>query len=94
MIGNGKSPKINKNNKRFPIPTPCILVTTFSYLQVSAQCFSDTGLPCGPVAKTPCLPFREPRIDPWLGNQIPYATMKNAATKDSTCHNEDPMCHN
>ena len=51
---------------------------------------SDMGLPCGPVAKTPCLPFRESRIDPWLGNQLPYATMKNASMKDPTCHNKDP----
>ena len=47
--------------------------------------------PAGPVARTPHSQWRGPGIDPWSGNQIPYATTKSshAATLDSACHNED-----
>ena len=57
------------------------------------------------MAKTPRSQYREPRFNPWSGNQIPNATTKSwhAAAKDSTCCNsevphaqltiEDPMCY-
>ena len=47
--------------------------------------------PAGPVARTPHSQWRGPGIDPWSGNQIPYATTKSshAATLDSACHDKD-----
>ena len=45
--------------------------------------------PGGPVARTPCSQCRGPGLDPWSGNYIPHT-----ATKDPTCGNGDPACHN
>ena len=43
-----------------------------------------SGLPGGPVAKTPCSQCRGPGFDPWSGNLSSHAT-----TKDPTCHSKD-----
>ena len=45
----------------------------------------------GSVAKTSSFQCREPRLDPWSGNQIPHAATKSlhATPKDPTCCNGD-----
>ena len=37
--------------------------------------------PGGPVANNWCSQFREPRFNPWSGNQIPHAVTRDPATK-------------
>ena len=43
------------------------------------------GFPGGPVAKTLCSQYKEPRFDPWSGNWIPHAATKclHVATESS-----------
>ena len=43
-----------------------------------------SGLPGGPVAKTPCSKCRGPGFDPWSGNLSSHAT-----TKDPTGQSKD-----
>ena len=66
----------------------------YNWRKLSKEYMKSWVFPGGPVAKLLCFQCRGPGFDPWSGNWIPYAEIKDPTCWKNKQTKEDPTCYN